>query len=602
MTVVASYGMVLCGNSDDHQYRYRGKIEKVKFGVPINEAFAHDIPATLLILLLKVNKEGPLKKDIWRAPGNQAQVRKLSHIMQHGRLVNIANFSVYTAASVIKKFLSKLPGGIFGVENEQTLFNSSLSSSDPDKQRQVFYRIFCSLPVPSQHLLVLLFGTFRMVADSADSFGTKMTPDAIAISVAPSLFHSCIHDGRQAKVEDVQRFKLASQVVKSIIVSFGHTNLFPRECYEFYARITGRTLRVDENWLFTFQYPSNLSSPAFSMMAAKCAGAYSLAALHLEHEADPQQAESPRKSSSVQRTGSLHRHPLAHTADHPKRPAHNVVDVVDLKQSIRSSSRPNVVINDSSNPETPTSCNPIVRKSTTSSNNNRLSNRLSSSVGEVLHETSDVEDHMEMEALRPFTACAGDTGRSLSCLDWVHENQARRMKSRSDWFLTPFLPDKSNSRSADYFIDAVSKKDGRVSENRALIRHEVLLEEKLPPSPVERQPLSNRKNSQNELNHRKSSNTPTAPINISGWGPPPSATQSASAITRRRSWLVRGMKDLNESSAKTHSLDYPNPPSPNALASHAHSVGGEIWITDISGGDEIPKKRRSLKKKVSTHF
>lgn len=54
---------------------------RVKFGVPINEAFAHDIPATLLVLLLKVNKEGPLKKDIWRAPGNQAQVRKLSHIM-----------------------------------------------------------------------------------------------------------------------------------------------------------------------------------------------------------------------------------------------------------------------------------------------------------------------------------------------------------------------------------------------------------------------------------------------------------------------------------------------------------------------------------------
>lgn len=54
------------------------------------------------MLLLKVNKEGPLKKDIWRAPGNQAHVKKLSQIMQHGRLINIANFSVYTAASVVK--------------------------------------------------------------------------------------------------------------------------------------------------------------------------------------------------------------------------------------------------------------------------------------------------------------------------------------------------------------------------------------------------------------------------------------------------------------------------------------------------------------------
>lgn len=48
----------------------------MKFGVPISEAFAHDIPATLLVLLLKVNKEGPYKKDIWRAPGNQQQVQR----------------------------------------------------------------------------------------------------------------------------------------------------------------------------------------------------------------------------------------------------------------------------------------------------------------------------------------------------------------------------------------------------------------------------------------------------------------------------------------------------------------------------------------------
>ncbi|PAV62956.1 hypothetical protein WR25_03858 [Diploscapter pachys] len=117
-----------------------GESSLVKFGVPISEAFAHDIPATLLVLLLKVNKEGPYKKDIWRAPGNQQQVRKLAQIMQHGRLVNIANFSVYTAASVIKKFLSKLPGGIFGHENEQSLFNNAVNNSDIEKQRQVFYR------------------------------------------------------------------------------------------------------------------------------------------------------------------------------------------------------------------------------------------------------------------------------------------------------------------------------------------------------------------------------------------------------------------------------------------------------------------------------
>uniref|UniRef100_A0A158P810 Tubulin_C domain-containing protein n=1 Tax=Angiostrongylus cantonensis TaxID=6313 RepID=A0A158P810_ANGCA len=207
-----------------------------------------------------------------------------------------------------------------------------------------------------------------MVADCSETYGTKMNTDAIAISVAPSLFHSCIHDGRQVKVEDVQRFKLASEVVKNIIASFGHINLFPRECYEFYARITGRTLRVDENWLFSFQYPSSeffrascfvslsadnllcgvTSSAAFSAMAARCAGAYSLAALHLEVSAfEPSEVNVRRVNvddavvvHGMHRTFSLNRHPLAHTTDHPKRPnlgstiGVGVNEFVDLKQSV----------------------------------------------------------------------------------------------------------------------------------------------------------------------------------------------------------------------------------------------------------------------------
>ncbi|VDP14424.1 unnamed protein product [Onchocerca flexuosa] len=277
------YTIVICGSSDDPQHRYRGRIEKVKFGVPIEEAFVHDIPATLLVLLLKVHKDGPSKKDIWRAPGNQAQVRKLSHIMQHGRLVNIANFSVYTAASVIKKFLSKLPGGIFGLENEQKLFDLYNISSDLELQKQSFCRILSNLPIPSQHLLVLLFGTFYMISESADLFGSRMTTEALGISVAPSLFHSCIHDGQRAKIEDVMRFKIASEIISRIIENFGCVNLFPRENYEYYARITGRTLRFDENdSQLRFVAPTNVfdwpasSSTTYSIMAVRCAGGYSM--------------------------------------------------------------------------------------------------------------------------------------------------------------------------------------------------------------------------------------------------------------------------------------------------------------------------------------
>lgn len=40
-----------------------------------------------------------------------------------------------------------------------------------------------------------------------------------------------------------------------MIDNFGVTNLFGRENYEYYARITGRVLKVDDDWIFSFRYP-----------------------------------------------------------------------------------------------------------------------------------------------------------------------------------------------------------------------------------------------------------------------------------------------------------------------------------------------------------
>jgi hypothetical protein len=59
--------------------------------------------------------------------------------MAHGRLVNISNISVHNAASVVKKFLSKLPGGIFGHDNERRLFD--VVEQDP-QNNDLFYKVF----------------------------------------------------------------------------------------------------------------------------------------------------------------------------------------------------------------------------------------------------------------------------------------------------------------------------------------------------------------------------------------------------------------------------------------------------------------------------
>jgi hypothetical protein len=209
----------LCGASQNGQSAnsssslpYPTRMEKVKFGIPLeNVCGAHnDIPGPLLVMILKLNKEAPFKKDVFRAPGHQANMKKLIHFLQNGRLVNIDNYSVYTIASVLKKFLRKLPSGVFGPEREQRLFEI-IEWDNIDDKREEIHRLLTSLPIVTQHLLVLLFGTFRAIASSSDRANTGMTSEAIGVSVAPSFFQSCVQDGSKfAKMEDVQRFKVYS--------------------------------------------------------------------------------------------------------------------------------------------------------------------------------------------------------------------------------------------------------------------------------------------------------------------------------------------------------------------------------------------------------
>ena len=139
-----------------------------------------DLPGPLLMMLLKLNKEGPFKKEVFRAPGHQASMKKLIHFLQQGRLVNIQNYSLNTIASVMKKFLRKIPGGIFGPENEAEIFNI-IKQDESVEQMKMMNRLMSSLPVYSQHLLVLLFGTFRVIATNSVVNETNMTAQALGV-------------------------------------------------------------------------------------------------------------------------------------------------------------------------------------------------------------------------------------------------------------------------------------------------------------------------------------------------------------------------------------------------------------------------------------
>lgn len=43
--------------------------------------------------------------------------------------------------------------------------------------------------------------------------------------------------------------------MKHIIDKFATDDIFGRENYEYYARVTGRILKVQDEWICSFQYP-----------------------------------------------------------------------------------------------------------------------------------------------------------------------------------------------------------------------------------------------------------------------------------------------------------------------------------------------------------
>lgn len=51
-------------------------------------------------------------------------------------------------------------------------------------------------------------------------------------------------------------FQVAISIVKFLIDNFGVCNLFGLPNYEYYARLTSRVLKVENNWIFAFhKYP-----------------------------------------------------------------------------------------------------------------------------------------------------------------------------------------------------------------------------------------------------------------------------------------------------------------------------------------------------------
>ncbi|XP_061513443.1 uncharacterized protein LOC1270813 isoform X5 [Anopheles gambiae] len=401
----ATFGSVVtsCGHPGTP---YPHRLEKVKFGVPLEEVCKNDIPGPLLVLILKLNKEAPCRKDVFRAPGNQGAMKKLIHFLQQGRLVNVDNYSVYTIASVLKKFLRKIPGGVFGRDGEAELFQI-VDLDDEAQQQEKIHRLLMSLPGHTQRLLVLLFGTFRVIASNSERADTGMTSEALGVSVAPSFFQSCVSDGKTARMKDVLRFKVATKIMKQMIEQFTACDLFGRVNYEYYARVTGRVLRVQDEWICSFRYPPP--------PRGKTAQQHYALKLALETEKTWLQCECERWGLIAQEES--HSTPALLTTGGPNVGNSAVsLGIIPEHSLLESCARLSVSL------EGPGIFN-VQKSSCSSSSHSSSSNTRSGS-----------QHHMTLDELRAVNRYAEST-KSLSYLPQVHERQAARMRTRSEWFL-----------------------------------------------------------------------------------------------------------------------------------------------------------------------
>ncbi|CAE1295217.1 ARHGAP20 [Acanthosepion pharaonis] len=158
------------------------KNQKLKFGVPLSVALKHGyLPHPFVELLVYIAKEGVATTDLFRRPGNPNDTRRIVKRLQEGKPVVFANYNFYTLASVVKKFILKLPGGIFTPEGEEYLLEV-LTMTRRFEQCQRVNEFIKSLSVGHQQLVSLLFGTWFRIVNHSDV--NSMSVEALARSVA----------------------------------------------------------------------------------------------------------------------------------------------------------------------------------------------------------------------------------------------------------------------------------------------------------------------------------------------------------------------------------------------------------------------------------
>lgn len=106
--------------------------------------------------------------------------------------------------------------------------------------RRLFCSIIASLPTATQRLVALLFGTWFRVVNHCEY--NAMTSEALAKSVAGSVFHTCATE--PAMVGN------AVQLIRVIIDNFGQPAMLGHYNIQYFTEHTSTTIKVREKYKY----------------------------------------------------------------------------------------------------------------------------------------------------------------------------------------------------------------------------------------------------------------------------------------------------------------------------------------------------------------
>ncbi|XP_061176258.1 uncharacterized protein LOC133185185 isoform X1 [Saccostrea echinata] len=392
------------------------RLKKLKFGAPISTALKNGyLPIPLMELLVYIAHEGMNTADLFRRPGNPRDTRRIVKRMSEGKPVIFQNYNLYTLTTVVKKFLLRIPDGIFGKEGEATLL-SVLSLQHKMEQYEAVHAFLTSLSRGHQQLVSLLFGIwFTMINNSHVNF---MTTEALSRSVAGSMFHSCATD--PAMVEQ------ASQVMQILIENFGVASMFGQENIEFFAETTRTSIHIKEKFRYHFQYPPEDILPGREALKWFC--------LYLCYEARDKKFHPIQDAISEEGFYESSRR-----QDH----AEDMMEMVDQSPDLRHYLSPR---GDGESATRQLAASTISAPEVS----------LVPSPGVISKRPKSLEENLNdiEEPLQPRP--------SLSRFNSVKRKQLERLRQRSDWFLGP---NTNNQGSLPLSPDQSSHSDSRASYN-----------------------------------------------------------------------------------------------------------------------------------------